>query len=136
MTMRILPSLLLGAALIGSAAPAVAAQPDNAKGEAKLAKALAGRVAGKPVNCIPQYSITSSETIDGVAILYRVGSTIYVNRPRIGADALDSDDILVSKTQGSQLCSLDTINLVDRSSRIQRSFITLDDFVPYTKPRN
>jgi hypothetical protein len=136
MTMRILSSLLLGAALIGFAGPAVAAQPDNAKGEAKLAKALAGRVAGKPVNCIAQYSITSSETIDGVAILYRVGSTIYVNRPRIGADALDSDDILVSKTQGSQLCSLDTINLVDRSSRIQRSFITLDDFVPYTKPRN
>jgi hypothetical protein len=136
MTMRILSSLLLGATLIGSAAPAVAAQRDNAKGEAKLAKALAGRVAGKPVNCIAQYSITSSETIDGVAILYRVGSTIYVNRPRIGADALDSDDILVSKTQGSQLCSLDTINLVDRSSRIQRSFVTLDDFVPYTRLRN
>ena len=134
--MRIFPSLLLGAVLIGSAVPSVAAKPDNAKGEAALAKALAGRVAGKPVSCIAQYSITSSETIDGVAILYRVGSTIYVNRPRIGADSLDSDDILVSRTQGSQLCALDTINLVDRGSRIQRSFVTLADFVPYTKPRD
>ena len=131
--MRIFSSLILGAALIGSAAPAVAAQRDTAKGEAALAKAIAGRVAGKPVSCIAQYSITSSETIDGVAILYRTGSTIYVNRPRIGADSLDSDDILVSKTQGSQLCSLDTINLVDRSSRIQRSFVTLGDFVPYPR---
>jgi len=136
--MRILSSLLLGAALIGMGAAAPAAprnNPVNDRAEAKLAKALEGRVAGKPVSCITQRNITSSTIYDGTAIVYRVGSTLYVNRPRIGQTALDSDDILVSKTYGSQLCNLDTIRLIDRSSRIQSGFVGLGDFVPYSRPK-
>ena len=131
--MRIITTLVLGAALIGSAGPGLAGQRDNAAGEAALAKAIAGRVAGKPVGCISQPAITSSQVIDGTAILYRVGRTLYVNRPRIGAESLDNDDILVSSTIGGQLCSIDTIRLVDSGSRIDRGFVTLGDFVPYTR---
>ncbi len=136
--MRVLSSLLLGAALFGIGAAATAAPSDTSKSEAKLAKALEGRVAGKPVSCINLRDITSSEIFDGVAILYRVGGgRIYVNRPRIAPESLGSDDILVTKTYSSQLCSLDTVNLVDRGSRFQRGFVGLGDFVPYTKaPKN
>jgi len=134
--MRILSSFLLGAALIGSAVPAFAAERDTARGEAALTKALAGRVAEKPVSCISQIGISSSQIIDGTAILYRVGSKIYVNRPRIGAESLDDDAILVSKTQGDQLCSLDSIRLLDQGSRFERGFVTLGDFVPYSKAPN
>jgi hypothetical protein len=131
-------SLLLGAALIGmsAVAPATARDHrDNSKAEAQLAKALEGRVAGKPVSCISQQNITSSTVYDGTAIVYRVGSTLYVNRPRMGQTSLDSDDILVSRTYGSQLCSLDTIRLVDRSVRFQTGFVGLGEFVPYSKPK-
>lgn len=133
--MRILSSLLLGAALVGSSVPAVAAPRDNGRGEAKLAKLLAGRVPGRPVSCISQFANASSQVVDGTAIVYRVAGRLYVNRPRIGAESLDDDNILVSKTHGGQLCRLDTIRLIDRGSRIERSFVTLGDFVPYSRPR-
>ncbi|MFA6113537.1 MAG: hypothetical protein WC729_06080 [Sphingomonas sp.] len=131
-------SMLLGAALIGMGATAPATARDhreNSKAEAQLAKALEGRVAGKPVSCISQHNITSSTVYDGTAIVYRIGSTLYVNRPRVGQTSLDSDDILVSKTFGSQLCSLDTIKLVDRAARFQTGFVGLGEFVPYAKPK-
>jgi hypothetical protein len=136
--MRVLSSFLLGAALVGAAASGVAAPRHsnvNEKAEAKLATALAGRTPGKPVSCINLRDIQSSEIFDGTAILYRVnGGQVYLQRPKIGRESLDDDSILVSKTYGSQLCNLDTINLIDRGSRIQRGFVALDDFVPYSKP--
>jgi len=104
-----------------------------ARGETKLSKALEGRVAGKPVRCLNLRDIRSSEIIDGTAIVYRVGANrLYVNRPS-GHESLDSDDILVTRTFGSQLCSIDTVRLLDRTSRFYRGFVGLGDFVPYTK---
>jgi len=126
-------ALLLGAALI-AATPALAGDRDTTP-EAQLAKALEGRVAGQPVDCISLPRVNGSRVFDKTAIVYESGSTLYVNRPSIGAESLDDDDILVSKTIGSQLCRMDTINLVDRASRFQRGFVGLGSFVPYTKPR-
>jgi hypothetical protein len=134
--MRILSSILLGAALIGVATAAPAAPRDNSKAEAKLAKALEGRVAGKPVSCISMHNITSSQIYDGTAITYQIGRTLYVNRPRMGESSLDDDDILVTKTWGSQLCSLDTVKLIDRGSHFQTGFVGLGEFVPYVKAKN
>ena len=132
--MRLFPSLLIGAALLGASATALAADRDNSKNEAKLAAAIAGRVAGKPVDCINLRDVRSSQIIDGTAIVYDTGGgKLYVNRPRTAADWLDSDDILVTKTYGSDLCSLDTVSLVDRGARMQRGFVGLGQFVPYTK---
>jgi len=99
-----------------------------------LAKAIAGRVAGTPINCISLASTNSSQIIEGKAIIYRSGGKLYVNEPRSGADSLDDDDILVTRVFGSQLCSIDTVNLVDRTSRIQRGFVILGKFVPYSRP--
>lgn len=126
--------LLLAAAMILPATSAVAAKGDaQARAEAKLAKALEGRVAGEPVNCIDLRNINSSQIIDKTAIIYRVGSRLYLNRPTIGASSLDSDDILVTKTYSSQLCSIDTVQLVDRASRFPSGFVGLGKFVPYTR---
>ena len=132
--MRLFPTLLIGAALLGASATALAADRDNSKNEAELAAALAGRVAGKPVSCISLRDIRSSQIIDHTAIVYDTGRQLLVNRPRIGASSLDSDDILVTKTYGSELCSLDTINLIDRGSRFTHGFVGLGEFVPYSKP--
>ena len=126
-----LKTLLLTAALI--AAPALAAPRDDP--DTQLRKALAGRVAGKPTDCISLTSTNSSQIIEGKAIIYRSGSRLYVNEPRSGAESLDDDDILVTRVTGSQLCSIDTVDLVDRASRIQHGFVILGKFVPYTKPK-
>ncbi len=133
--MRILSALLAGAALLTIGLPAAAAgRYDNSEAEARLAKALAGRVAGKPVDCINLRDIQSSEIIDRTAIVYRTGGgRLYVNRPTTGAESLDRDDILVTKTWDSRLCSIDIVRLVDRGSSFERGFVGLGEFVPYVK---
>lgn len=122
-------TLFLAAIMV--AAPAIAAKRDTP--DQQLTKLLAGRVAGKPTNCITLSGTQSSQIIDGKAIVYRVGSRLYVNTPRSGAESLNDDDILVTRTIGSQLCSIDTVNLIDRGSRFQRGFVILGPFVPYER---
>lgn len=135
------PLILSIAPLLLFAAPAPAADRAASRvseqGEAKLAKLLEGRTPGKPTNCIMNRNLTSSRIIDGTAIVYETPGrgTIYVNRPSIGAESLHEDDILVTKSYTSQLCSLDNATLLDRGSRIQRGFVSLGEFVPYTRPR-
>ena len=124
-----LKTLFLAAAIVVS--PAAAANRDTP--DVQLQKALAGRVAGKPVNCISLLGSNSSEIIDGKVIIYRVGSRLYVNAPRSGAESLRGDDILITRTIGSQLCSIDTVRLIDRGSRFPRGFVSLGRFVPYSK---
>lgn len=130
--MRNLISLLFAAALLPLTA--VDAAPRLAP-EAELAKALEGRTAGEPVDCIDLHQIRSSRIIDRTAILYEVGSTLYVNRPRAGAESLDNWDALVTNTHTSQLCSIDTVRLYDTASRFERGFVFLGDFVPYRRDR-
>ncbi len=127
-----LKSLLIAA--VALATPAVAAHRDTP--EVQLQKALAGRVAGKPTNCITLSGVNSTQIIDGKAIIYRDGSRLYVNEPRSGAESLRDDDILFTRTFGSQLCSIDTVRLIDRGSRFPRGFVSLGQFVPYTKVKN
>lgn len=125
----------LAAIVILAAASSALAAP-NPEGEAKLAKLLDGRVAGKPVHCINLRGSDSSEVIDGTAIVYNgPGGRYYVNRPRGGAESLRRDDVLVTKTVTAQLCNTDPVTLVDSLSRFPRGFVNLGDFVPYTKPR-
>lgn len=103
-------------------------------GEEQLAKLLDGRVAGKPVNCITLRNVQSSQVIDKTAIVYGSGSTIYVQRPKSGASSLDSNDILVTQLTTSQLCNIDIVQLRDRNGWFFRGSVSLDQFVPYTKP--
>lgn len=111
-----------------------AAPPAESRAEARLAKALEGRQAGRPVDCISFHSIRSTEIIDGAAILYRTwGNKLYVNRPNIAADQLRSDDIMVTKTSLSQLCRLDTVQLFERAGHFWTGFVGLGEFVPYEK---
>ena len=130
--MRKLIASLVAAAAVISIAPAADARHRVAP-EEKLAKLLEGRVAGEPQDCIYLPRIRSSEIIDGTAIVYDAGSTIYVNRPRNGADTLDDDDIMVTDTHGSSLCRIDIVRLHDRTSFFYDGFVGLDEFVPYKK---
>ncbi|MEN2785090.1 hypothetical protein ACFOKI_14330 [Sphingomonas qilianensis] len=125
--------LIIGAALLFGAGATEART--RLTPEAKLAKLLDGRVAGKPVNCLNLRDIRSSEIIDDTAIVYRMGRTLYVNRPRGGAESLDGNDVLLTRTYTGSLCSIDTVNLIDRNTQFQRGFVSLGQFVPYTKPK-
>jgi hypothetical protein len=121
-------SPLIALFAFGAASAAVAA-PDG------LAKALAGRTAGKPVSCINQKNIDSSTIVDGAIIYREKGGLLYVNRPDKGrCTILQPDRQLVTRTTVTQLCQLDNVRVVDMVSRMQYGSCTLGDFVPYAKP--
>jgi len=122
--------LMLGAALI--ATPLAARE--KLTGEEQLAKILKDRVAGKPVDCISLTESHSTTIVEKTAIVYDAGSTIYVNRPA-WPQSLDDDDVMVTKTWGSQLCRLDIVQLHERSGMFWHGSVGLEQFVPYTKPK-
>ena len=84
----------LTAGLLGLA---VAGAAPITPGEARLAKALDGRTAGKPLDCIRLRKVSSS-IIDGTAIIFESSGTLFVNRPLAGAESLsESNALLIQK---------------------------------------
>jgi len=126
---RIAIALTAAAALL--AAPAAIAGK-RLTGEEELAKMLEGRVAGKPVDCLPITVSSDSHVIDKTAIVYGKGRTIYVNRPMNARD-LDDDDVMVVTLHTGRLCKLDTVRMHDRSTHFYSGFVGLEQFVPYTR---
>lgn len=129
-SVAIAAGILVAPALL--ATPAYAARA-KLTGEERLAKLLDGREAGNPVSCIPVSQTDNTTVIDKTAIVYKVGRTLYVNRPR-NPDSLDDDDLMVTRLYGSQLCRLDTVQMHDRTfPRMWNGFVALGEFVPYRK---
>ncbi len=124
-------SAIAAVALLGTP---VLAKPNDTQ-EAKLAKALAGRAAGKPVDCIQLRDIDSSQVFDQTAVLYKMrGGDYYLNRPK-GAQSLHSTSVLVTDTHTSQLCDVDIVRLVEQGTGMGAGVLSLDEFVPYPRPR-
>lgn len=131
---KIIAAMAVGAlALSGGAAVA----KERKTGEEKLAEMLEGRVAGEPVNCISTLRSSSNMTvIDNTALVYKSGRTIYVNRTAHPRN-LDWNDVLViQRFSGSELCRLDRVTTVDRSSGFFTGVVFLTDFIPYTLPES
>ena len=113
------------------AAPAVAGK-QRMTGEEKLAKMLEGRVAGEPERCLPLSASNDLKVIDKTALVYGRGKTIWVNRPT-NPESLDDDDVLVRRSHTAQVCNLDIVRLVDRTSMMEVGSVGLGEFVPYRK---
>ena len=119
--------------MIPGANAETAAAEEPTKGEVKLAKMLKGRVAGEAQRCILGYRQVDLTVIDGTALVYRSGRTLYVNVPK-NPRSLDDRDILVRRTtMGNQLCNTDIISKTDSSGRFYAGNVLLGDFVPYRK---
>jgi len=118
-------------AIVLIAATPVAAQPWS--GEPGLEQAIEGYSPGQPVQCIALSRVRSSTIVDGTAILYRIGNTLYVNRPRAGASRLDNDDLIVNRSASTRLCRGDPIRTQDPYTRAFRGAIVLGEFVPYRR---
>ena len=128
--MRTSLTLLAAAAAVISAPAAAGNGPDR---EAELAHAIGDRVAGPAVDCIDLHRVRGSHIIPGTAIVYDAGGVIYVNRPRNGAESMGPWDIMINRLQTSQLCSIDTVELVDQGSHMLSGIVFLGEFVPYRR---
>lgn len=130
--------LLTAVALTLLGATVTSANPAREKREAReaaaLEKALAGKVAGKPVNCISLRDVDGGRTIGENAIIYRVSQRrLYVNKPRGGCTGLRDGRSLLTQTPTDRLCSGDIARVVDLTLGYEGPACTLGEFTPYTK---
>lgn len=109
-----------------------AVSAETEKNEARLAQMLKGRTAGEPVSCIAMLDSNRLKVIDGVAMVYDQGDTLYVARPT-DPKMLGRDDITVIDRFGSQFCNTDMIHTVDRDGGYFTGVVFLNKFVPYKK---
>lgn len=123
-------SLIVLAGIAAIATPALARE--RLTGEQELAKLIEGRVAGEGRSCISTHPTSNFRVIDGTALVYRQGSTLWVNVPR-NAEDLDDNDVLVTKQFGSQLCRQDMVDTYSNSGWFYTGTLFLGDFVPYRK---
>lgn len=112
--------------------------PDrNPGGNARLAEALAGKVAGRPVSCLPHYRNSQMEVIDSETILFRDGRTSYVQHTRGGCYPYGqrAGYALVTKQVGSLgICRGDIAQVIDTSSGMFAGSCSFNDFIPYRAP--
>ena len=134
---RLIVAMLSVAAAISACSTTPVQETRSPQAQKELAEALAGRVPGKPVTCLPSYRADNMQIIDDWTILFRDGRTIYLQNPRGGCPGIASRrNILVTRLfGGSQLCSGDISHLVDPTSGIGGGACVFSEFVPYTKPR-
>jgi hypothetical protein len=123
------------AALLGSCASTQGQEARSPKAQKELDEALAGRTAGAPVNCLPNWRSNDMQIIDDYTILFRDGGTVYVQNPRGGCSGLGSGRYtLVTRQFGtSQLCSGDINRVVDLSTGMGGGSCVFSPFIPYTK---
>jgi len=120
---------------------ACAAQPMGSdrdpRGEARLAQALAGKVAGRPISCLPHYRTNEMEVIDRDTILYRNGRTSFVQHTNgyCYPNGSRGGYALVTHQYGSLgLCRGTIGQVLETSSRIFSGSCSFNDFIPYRTP--
>jgi hypothetical protein len=132
---------LLAAVPVAILIASCAAQPmgpdRNVRSQARLAQALAGKVPGRPVSCLPHYRNNDMEVIDSDTILFRDGRTTYVQHTNGGCypNGTNIGYTLVTKTIGSGgLCRGDIATVIDNGSRFFAGSCSFNDFIPYRTP--
>jgi hypothetical protein len=134
--LKALPLIAAGAVLAvtaGAASASGVSPADHQRGEARLAQLLEGRTPGQPVSCINTMRSDQLETIDGTALVYHGGKTIWVARP-VDPDMLGRNDaIVMNRFDGARLCVQESMRTIDRYDHHFTGVVMLKDFVPYTK---
>lgn len=107
-----------------------------AVGPAKERDPLAGRVAGKPAECISLSHNSSPTIIDRRTILYREsGRRVWRTGPIGECPALRPMNTLIIEVFGNQLCRNDRFRVLEPNAGIPSGVCRFDRFTPYDKVR-
>lgn len=129
-------AIAIGALALGCGAASADTQSKaQARADRELGKALEGRVAGKPQDCISATGADGPQIIDQRTVLYRQGRNVWRNDLPDSCPGLDDDDLLVIELWGSQICRNDRFRVHDRVSTIPGPSCRLGSFTPYAKAK-
>jgi hypothetical protein len=134
--MRVL-TLALAATALASCTTAPEPVTRRADKQAEFAQLLAGKVAQRPLTCLPHYKSSDMRVIDDNTIAFRDGSRrTYVAHMNGGCSNLGSGSYaLVTQQFGSpDLCRGDIARVVDTLSGMTVGSCSFGDFTPYVAP--
>jgi hypothetical protein len=134
--MRALAALLVGAALASCTVAPEPVQP-SPMAQRELAALLAGKVAGPPVSCMPNYNVYDMRIIDGRNVAFRMGGrSVFMMQLSPGCEMLGTGHyaMLTRQFGGMGYCQGDIVHVVDTTSRFSVGSCGIDRIVPYTGP--
>ena len=134
--MRVI-SLLLAGGLLASCTTAPQPTARAAEKQAELAQLLAGKVAQRPVSCLPHYRAGDMRVIDDDTIAFRDGAyRTYVAHMNGGCSNLGGGNYaLVTKQFGTaDLCRGDIARVVDTLNGATVGSCSFGDFTPFVRP--
>jgi hypothetical protein len=105
--------------------------------QAELAQLLAGKVAQRPISCLPHYQSSDMRVIDDDTIAFRDGSRrTFVAHMNGGCSNLGSNSYaLVTHQFGTaDLCSGEIARVVDTLNGMTVGSCSFGEFTPYTRP--
>lgn len=126
-------TVLILTAAASACASSTVSEPRTARAETELQTALAGKVAGAPVKCLPSFRTNDMSIIDDNTILFRDGrNRVYRNDPPGGCSPMGGAGYtLVTRSITGQMCRGDIVRVVDLSSKITAGSCSLGDFIPH-----
>lgn len=131
--MLLVPLTLLAAGCTAYAGGYDSAAADPAAAQAKVDEAVAGRVAGTPVQCVPNRDVESKTSLTSDLMLFRVrGDVVYLNQTR-GPCNLKPWAAWKRQTISPNLCSGEIIDVFDPRSGVPLGSCSLGEFTPYTR---
>jgi hypothetical protein len=135
--MRMIPVLLAGAVLASctTAPEPTMRSPDK---QAELQQLLVGKVAQRPISCLPHYRSNDMRVIDDNTIAFRDGSSrTYIAHMNGGCSNLgNGSTALVTRQVGSpDLCRGDIAQVVDTLNGMTVGSCSFGDFEPFVRPR-
>ena len=133
--MRGIAILSLTAALTACAAP----EPyhPSPRTQQQLGLLLNGKVAGRPISCLPNYNANDMQVIDGRNVAFKLGSrTVYMMHLSAGCELLGNGGYaLVTKQLGGMgMCQGDIAHVFDTTSRFTVGSCGIESITPYTTP--
>lgn len=128
--MRLIAALLVAGALSGASVPDPQRSPEA---QAKLDKMLEGRVADRPVTCLPVVHVLHPIAVDDQTLVFRDGPRIWVNNLRgsFQCGQLDKMSDVQFGSMANQVCAGDTMYF---TSGMLQGACALGEFTPYRKP--
>jgi len=106
--------------------------PRSERAQTRLTRALEGKVAGVPQQCISRFRRNDQEIVDRNTILFKNGrNLVYRNDPEGGCNGLDRTRAIVVTLFNDDLCRGDIIRVVDTVSGSTVGTCAFSDFIPY-----
>jgi hypothetical protein len=137
--MRGLSLLLLGASLASCtmASPGPEAVTSTPSGQRAATALLTGKVPGRPMSCLPNYSANDMTVLDSRTIAFRQGTaTTYLVHLTPGCELAGAGPYaLVSRQVGGMgLCQGDIQEVMDTLNHMTVGSCTIAGIVPYVRP--